>query len=192
MLSTKLAALARSVAVKAAPALASERAFGDQLLHARRDRRRRSSRRSPSTTSSPTRSSSASGPIGCPAPSACRCRCPSGSMPVSSSSRTALNRYGNSSRLTTKPGTSGTSTGVFSKSRTAPARASRVSALAALREHQLDQLHLRDGVEHVQADEAVRAPAGLRQALDRQRGGGAREDRLRAEDRVQLAEQAAP
>ena len=45
-------------------------------------------------------------------------------MSVCSSSRTALNRYGNSSLLTTNPGTSGTSTGVFSNaSHSARARA---------------------------------------------------------------------
>ena len=81
-------------------------------------------------TSSPTRSSSASGPIGCPAPRRMQVSMSSGSMPVSSSSRTALNRYGNSSRLTTKPGMSGTSTGVFSKSSHSASVRARVSALA--------------------------------------------------------------
>ncbi len=91
--------------------------------------------------------------------------------------------------MTTKPGTSGTSTGVFSKVSHSASAALRVSSLAALREDQLDELHPRHRVEHVQADEALRAPARLRQPLDRQRGGRAREDRLGVEDRVQLAEQ---
>ena len=55
-------------------------------------------------TSSPTKSSSASGPIGWPAPSFMQVSIASGSSPLRSSSRTASNRYGNSSRLTTKPG----------------------------------------------------------------------------------------
>ena len=122
---------------------------------------------------------------------ACTCRRRPASMPVSSISRTALNRYGNSRRLTTKPGMSGTSTGVFSNaSHSASARA-RVSALAAAGKIELDELHLRDGVEHVQAEEALGPPARLRQPLDRQRGGGAGEDRLGVED-ARPARRAAP
>ena len=80
------------------------------------------------------------------------------SMPVSSSRRTALKRYGNSSRLTTNPGTSGTTTGVFSSvSQSACARA-RVSARRLAREDQLHELHPRDRVEDVQAHEALGTP----------------------------------
>src|SRR4051794_5558028 len=80
-------------------------------------------------TSSPTKSSSASGPIGCPAPSVMHWSIDSASSPVSSWKTTALNRYGNRSRLTTKPGRSGTSTGVLpSASHRAKAR-SRVLPL---------------------------------------------------------------
>ena len=41
----------------------------------------------------------------------------------------------------------------------------------------------------MQAEEALGPPAGLGEALDRQRRGGAGEDRLGAEDPVQLGEQ---
>ena len=58
-------------------------------------------------TSRPTKSSSASGPIGWPAPSFMHVSTACGSMPLSSSRRTALNRYGNSRRFTTKPGSAG-------------------------------------------------------------------------------------
>ena len=74
-------------------------------------------------------------------------------------SSTALNRYGNSSRLTTNPGMSGTSTAVLpSASHSAQAR-SRVAGAASPRERQLDQLHPRHRVEHVQADEPLRVAA---------------------------------
>ena len=58
------------------------------------------------------------------------------------------------------------------------------------REDELDQLHLRHGVEHVQPDETVRPAAGARQLLDRQRGCGAGEDRRAVHDRVELRQQA--
>ena len=61
--------------------------------------------------------------------------------------------------------------------------AQRVRALARAvarggREGELDELHLRDRVEDVQADEAVLRAGGLREAFDRQRRGGAREQRV--------------
>ena len=110
-------------------------------------------------TSSPTRSSSASGPSGWPAPSRMQVSIASGSSPVRSISRTASNRNGNSRRLTTKPAVSGTSTAVLpSASHSAYARA-RVAVRGRGREGELDQVHLRDRVEDVQPDEAV-GPAG--------------------------------
>ena len=89
--------------------------------------------------------------------------------------------------MTTKPGMSGTSTGVFSKvSQSASARA-RVVLARGRGEDQLDELHLRDGVEHVQAEERSGRPVACGEALDRERGGGARQDRVGVEDRVEFA-----
>ena len=57
------------------------------------------------------------------------------------------------------------------------------------REHELHQLHLANGVEHVQAHEPVLPAAVPRQPLDRQRRGGAREDGLALHDAVELRQQ---
>src|SRR3954465_9998234 len=104
-----------------------------------------------------------------------------GAMPFSSAKRTASNRNGNSSRLTTKPAQSGTSTARLpSMAATACARprvsgAARAGRAAARlggggsRERELDELHPRDGVEDVEADEALGPAAGLGERRDRQR-----------------------
>ena len=65
-----------------------------------------------------------------PAPSVMQLSTSSGAMPVSDISSTALNRYGNSSRLTTKPGMSGTSTGVLPSASHRFRARSRVSSVA--------------------------------------------------------------
>ena len=61
-----------------------------------------------------------------------------------------------------------------------------MSALACAGNDQLDQLHLRDGVEHVQPEEAIGPPAGVGESLYRQRRGRGREDRVCADDRVEF------
>ena len=102
-----------------------------------------------------------------------------GSRPVSTSSSTASNRYGNSSRLTTKPGVSGTSTGVLpSSSHRARARA-RTSSCGLGGEDELDQLHPRHRVEDVQADEPLGPAGGGGQRGHRQRGRGGGQARRR-------------
>ena len=95
----------------------------------------------------------------------------SGVRPLSDSSSTALNRYGNSSRLTTNPGMSGTSTGVLPRDSHRRRARSRVSALASGGNASSIELHPRHRVERMQADEALGVPAGVRQLGDRQRGG---------------------
>jgi hypothetical protein len=59
-----------------------------------------------------------------------------------------------------------------------------------LREGELDELHLRDRVEDVQADEAVLRARGPGEALDRQRRRRARQQRVVAGDHAEVAQDA--
>ena len=69
--------------------------------------------------------------MGWPAPSVMHRSMSSGLIPDSSCSATALNRYGKSRRLTTKPGRSGTSTGVLSNASQSARALARVASVAS-------------------------------------------------------------
>ena len=133
--------------------------------------RPRATRRSRPPRRGPTKSSSASGPIGWPAPSVMHASTSVGRHAVSSAKRTASNRNGNSSRLTTKPGWSGTSTARFSSGAPSAWARSRVVG-GGLAGNASSMSSIRgDRVEDVEADEALGPPAGRRRARDGQRRG---------------------
>ena len=129
-------------------------------------------------TSRPTRSSSASGPIGWPAPSRMHVSMPVGSMPGLFEQPHGVEEVGEQQPVDDEPGHVGHLDGGLLER-----AAQRQRARAGLRggrggKDQLDELHAGDGIEDVQPDEPLRAPALAGQPLDRQRRGGAREDRL--------------
>ena len=164
--------------VEAPPGLLAERAVRDHRLDPGGHRAPRSSGRSPPTRRARRSRAARAGPSGGRRPARMQSSIACGSSPLSSSSATASNRNGNSSRLTTKPGVSGHLDRGLAERGAERARARARLVVGLRREHELDQVHLRDRVEHVQADEAL-GPAGLR----RERGDRQRR-RRRGQDRA--------
>ena len=137
------------------PARAARPGRGADRLADRRRRRR-----------GPTKSSSASGPIGCPAPSVMQVSIVLGAQPgLAPAAARRSNRYGNSSRLTTKPGDVRDLDGGLAE-RLAQREGARARLLAwpAGGNASSIELHLRHRVEHVQADEALGCARSPRRA----------------------------
>ncbi len=105
-------------------------------------------------TSMPTRSRSAQGPSGQPAPSVIALSRSSGLTPVSSSTRTQSFSSGISTRLTTKPGVSAQRIG--SRPRRFASATQRLDHVVAraLGAHHLDERHQRRRVEEMHAGDA--------------------------------------
>ena len=117
--------------VEAAAGLASERALFDERSRSRSGIAGRSTRRSPSRRRGRRSRAAPAAPSAGRRPSSCSGRCLGGAGPSPASSSIASNRYGNSSRLTTKPGMSGTSTGVLPIATQSARERARVSSLAS-------------------------------------------------------------
>ena len=127
--------------------------------------------------SRPTVSASSIGPIGMPKPTAASSTV-SGAMPSSTACIAAM-RYGASSRLTRKPGALFTGSGSLSIWRTNAAACATMLSRVSLPDHDLDEHHLRHGIEEVEPDERDRVGERLRDLLQRDARRIGREHRVR-------------
>ena len=158
------------VRVEAGAALAAELPFADHLdqqLRGLRGRprrsRRRGRRRSPRQTSRPTKSSSASGPIGWPAPSFMQASTSPASMPVRSMQPDGVEEVGEEQAVDDEAGLVGDLDRGLAERR-APGERPLAGAVGAVGEADLDQLHPRHRVEDVEAEEAAGDAAAPRRS----------------------------
>ena len=140
-------------------------------------------------TSIPTRSTSAHGPIGQPAPFVRPVSRSSGVTRASSRTRMQSFRSGISTRLTTKPGVSWQRIGVFPSR--SPKRERGLEGLVGgqLGADDLDERHQRSRVEEVHADDALRPCRRRRDLGHRQRRCVRRQHRVGTADPVELGEE---
>ena len=164
--------------VEAAPGLAAEVACASTSSVNRRGGAASPPSILPTSTqmSRPTVSASSIGPIGMPNASAASSTV-SGAMP-SSTARIAAIRYGASTRLTRNPGALFTGSGSLSIWRTNAAACGTRTSPRLPADHDLDQHHLRDRIEEMQADEPRRIGERTRDLLERNARRIGRQDRL--------------
>ena len=133
-------------------------------------------------TSRPTKSSSASGPIGCPAPSFMQVSTRLGVEAVALEQPHRVEQVGEEQPVDHEARPRRAPPRRSSRARSQRSRAApRVSSVGLVGEAKLDELHLLDRVEHMEGGEAVGAAAGARRARPpRATSGGGEQRRRRA------------